>query len=100
VSAGEVLTYTNPRPAAEEGANARPSEAGERRENASPSNALEGGCATGTTADGFTRVKEHTAELVAAAEGDAWAGASTAEQMRTLPGAQVLHLEASHMSLR
>ena len=54
VSVGEVLAYMNPRPAAEEGANALPSEAGERRENASPSTALEGGCATGTAADGFT----------------------------------------------
>jgi len=53
VSAGEVLTYTNPRPAAEEGANARPSEVGERCENASPSTALEGGCVTGTAMDGF-----------------------------------------------
>jgi len=51
---GEVLTYTNPRPVAEEGANARPSEAGERHENASLRNALEGGCATRTAADGFT----------------------------------------------
>jgi len=85
---------------AEEGANARPSEVGERRENASPSNALEGGCATGTAADGFAQVKECATEPVTAAEGDARAGASTAEQMRTLPGAQVLHLEASHMSLR
>ena len=70
VSAGEVLTYTNPRPAVEEGANACPSEVGERRENASPRNALEGGCATGTAADGFAQVKECAAEPVAAAEGD------------------------------
>ena len=100
VFAGEVLAYINPRPAAEEGANALPSEAGERRGNASLSTALEGGCATGTAADGFARVKERAAEPVAAAEGDARAGASTAERMRTLPGARVLHLEASHMSLR
>jgi len=100
VSAGEVLTYTNPIPAAEKRANARPSKVGERRENASPSTALEGGCATGTAADGFARLKERAAEPVAAAEGDARAGASIAERMRTLPGAWVLHLEASHMSLR
>jgi len=85
VSAGEVLTYKNPRLAAEKGANARPSEAGERRENASPSTALEGGCATGTAADRFARLKERAAEPVAAAEGDARAGASTAERMCTLP---------------
>ena len=90
VSAGEVLTYKNPRPVAEKGANARPSEAGERRENASPSTALEGGCATGTTVDGFTRLKECAAEPVAAAEGDAQAGASTVERMRTLPGFLVM----------
>ena len=100
VSAGEVLTYTNPRLAAEEGANARPSEVGERCKNASPRNALEGGCATGTAVDGFAQVKERAAELVAAAEGDVRAGASTAERMCMLPGAWVLHLEASHMSLR
>ena len=100
VSVGEFLAYINPRPAVEEGANAIASKAGERHGNASPSNALEGGCATGTTADGFARVKERAAELVAAAEGDVWVGASTAERMRTLPGAWVLHLGASHMSLR
>jgi len=76
----------NPRPAAEEGANAHPSEVGERCKNASPRNVLEGGYATGTTMDGFAQVKEHAAEPVAAAEGDVRAGASTAEQMRTLPG--------------
>ena len=84
MSAGEVLTYMNPRPAAEEGANAHPSEVGERCENASPSTALEGGCATGTAADGFARLKECAAEPVAAAEGVAQAGASTVERMRTL----------------
>jgi len=74
----------NPRPVAEEGANMRPSEAGERHENASPSTALEGGCATRTATDGFAQVKECTAELVAAAEGVVRAGASTVEQMHTL----------------
>jgi len=99
VSAGEVLTYTNPRPAEEEGANAHLSEAGERRENASPSTALEGGCATGTAADGFARVKERAAEPVAAAEGVARAGASTAERMRTLrvpPGFFIWKLVICH----
>ena len=100
VSVGEVLTYKNPRPVVEKGANAHPSEAGETHKNASPSTALEGGCATGTAADGFTRLKERAAEPVAAAEGDAWVGASTVEQMHTLLGAWVLHLDASHMSLR
>jgi len=76
----------NPRPAVEEGTNARPSKVGERCENASPRNVLEGGCATGTTADGFTQVKECAVEPVAAAEGDMRAGASTAEQMRMLLG--------------
>jgi len=90
VSAGEVLTYTNPIPAAEKRANARLSEAGERRENVSPSTVLEGGCATGTAADGFAQLKERAAEPVAAAEGDARVGASTAERMRTLPGFLVM----------
>jgi len=72
----------------------------EKGTNASPSTALEGGCATRTAMDGFTQLKERAAELVAAAEGDAQAGASTAEQMHMLLGARVLHLEASHMSLR
>jgi len=111
VSAGEVLTYTNPRPAAEEGANAHPSEAGERRKNAhpsevgerrknaSPSTVLEGGCATGTAADGFVQVKKRAAELVAAAEGVAWVGASTAERMHTLrvpPGFFIWKLVICH----
>jgi len=99
VSAGEVLTYTNPRPVAEEGTNTRPSEAGERRENASPSTVLEGGCATGTTADRFAQVKEHTAEPVAAAEGVMQAGASTVEWMctlRVLPGFFIWKLVICH----
>ena len=87
VYTGELLTYTNPRPEAEEGAKARPGDAAERRENASPDAALEVGYATGITADGLARVKERAAEPVAAAEGNARAGASTAERMRTLPGA-------------
>ena len=77
----------NPRPVAEKGTNARPGEAVERRENTSPGAALEAECVTGTAVDGFMQVKECAAEPAAAAEGDAWAGASTAEQMRTLLGA-------------
>ena len=89
VSVGEVLAYMNPRPAAEEGANTLLSEAGERHKNASLSTALEGGCVTRTAVDGFARVKERAAEPVAAAEGDARAGASTVERMRMLPGCLV-----------
>jgi len=58
-----------------------------KHENASLGTALEARCATGTTADGFAQVNERAAELVAAAEGDAQAGESTAEQMHTLTGA-------------
>jgi len=53
VSAGEVLTYINPRPAAEEGTNMCPSEAGERCRNVSLSTVLEGGYVTGTATDRF-----------------------------------------------
>ena len=77
----------NPRLVAEKGENAHLGEAAERCENASPGTALEAECVTGTAADGFAQVKERAAELAAAAEGDAWAGASTAERMRTPPGA-------------
>jgi len=82
----------------EGGANALLGQAVGKRENASPGTALEVRCATGTATDGLVQVNERAAELVAAAEGDAWAGASTAERMRTLGAAQVLHLEAIHMS--
>jgi len=58
-----------------------------KRRNAGRGAALEAQCATGTAADGFARVKECAAEPAAAAEGDALAGASTAERMRMLPGA-------------
>jgi len=100
VSAGEVLTYTNPRLAAEEGTNTHLSEAGERRKNASPSTVLEGGCATGTAADGFAQVKERAAELVTAAEGVAQAGASIAERMRMLPGCLVMMPGPSSYSMK
>jgi len=81
---GELLAYTNPRPAAEEGAKANPGGAAEGRRNAGPGAALDAQCATGTAADGFARVNEHAAEPGAAAEGDALAGASIAERMRRL----------------
>jgi len=87
VFAGELLTYTDPRPEVEEGANARPGDAAERHKNASPGAALEAGYATGIAMDRFAQVKECAAELAAAVEGDMWAGASIAEQMRTLLGA-------------
>ena len=87
VYTGELLTYTNPRPEAEEGANARLGDAAERCKNTSPGAALEAGYAAGIAADGLTQVKERAAEPVAAAEGDVQAGASMAERMRTLPGA-------------
>jgi len=87
VSPGELLAYTDPRPAAEEGAKANPGGAAERRRNVGPSTALDAQCATGTATDGFARVKECAAEAAAAAEGDMQAGASTVERMRRLPGA-------------
>ena len=107
VYTGELLTYTNPRPEAEEGANARPGDAAERRENASPGTALEAGYAAGIAADGLARVKERAVEPVAAVEGDAQAGASTAERMHTLPDAAfsmknqlVQYLVSAHPSQR
>ena len=81
----------NPRLVVEKGANACPGEAAERHKNMSPGTALEAECVTGTAVDGFAQVKECAAEPAAAAEGDARAGASTAERMHMLPGAQVLH---------
>ena len=50
---GELLTYTNPRLEAEEGANARLGDAAERHENASPGAALEAGYAAGIATDGL-----------------------------------------------
>ena len=87
MSAGELHIFTNPRLGAEEGANTRPGDVAERCENASLDATLEAGYATGITADGFAQVKERAAEPAAVAEGDAQAGASTAEQMRMLLGA-------------
>ena len=87
VYTGELLTYTNPRPEAEEGTNVCPGDAAERCENASPGAALEVGYVAGIATDRLVQVKERTAEPVAVVEGDAWAGASMAERMRTLPGA-------------
>jgi len=87
VSPGELLAYVNPRLAAEEGAKANPGGAAERRRNAGLGAALDAQCVTGTTADGFTQVKECAAEAAAAVEGDTQAGASAVERMRRLPGA-------------
>jgi len=87
VSLGELLTYTDPRLVAEVGAKANPGRAAERRRNAGLGTVPDVQCVTGTAADGFVQVKEHTVEVAAAAEGDVQAGASTAEQMRRLPSA-------------
>jgi len=51
---GELLAYTNPRPAAEEGAKANLGRAAEGCRNAGPGAALDAQCVTGTAADGFT----------------------------------------------
>ena len=81
-----------------------PGGAAERRRNAGPGTALDAQCVTGTAADGFAQVKEHAAEVAAAAEGDMQAGASAVEQMCRLaqclavPGS--LLLIASHISQR
>ena len=81
---GELLTYINPRLAAEEGAKANPGGAAEGRRNTGLGTALDAQCATGTAADRFAQVNERTVELGAAAEGDALAGASIVEWMRRL----------------
>ena len=81
---GELLAYTNPRPAAEEGTKANLGGAAEGRRNAGPGAALDTQCATGTAADGFAQVNERAAEPGAVAEGDALVGASIAERMRRL----------------
>jgi len=91
---GVLLTCTDPIPGAKEGENADLGGAVERRRKAGLGAALEAECATGAAVDGFARMKKHAAEPVAAAEGDARGGASTAERMRMPPGAcrcQVLH---------
>jgi len=82
-----VPAYANPGKAAEGGTNALPGQAVGKCENTSLGTVLEVRCVTGTAADGFAQVNEHVAELVAAAEGDVWAGESTVEQMRMLMGA-------------
>jgi len=87
VSPGELLAYANPRPVTEECAKANPGGAAESCKNAGPGAVLEAQCATGTAADGFAQVKERAAEPATVAEGDALAGASTAERMHMLPGA-------------
>jgi len=87
VSPGELLAYTDPRSAVEEGAKVNPGGAAERYRNMGPSTVLDAQCVTGTAVDGFAQVKECTAEAATVAEGDMQAGASTAEQMCRLPGA-------------
>jgi len=66
----DVPVYLKPVPAAEGGANTLPSDAAEKGANARPGPPLEGRYASGTAPDGFTNVKECTAEPAAAAEGD------------------------------
>jgi len=103
VSLGELLAYTDPRPAAEVGAKANLGGAVERHGNAGPGTVPDAQCVTGTAADGFAQVKERAAEAAAAAEGDAQAGASTAEWMHRLAWCQCpgsLLLIASHISWR
>jgi len=63
---------------AEGGTNACPCKAAGKGRSASPGATLEGGYASGTTVDRFTRVKEPSAELAAAAEGVACVGESAA----------------------
>jgi len=83
----EVLACASPEPAEEGGANAGPEKAAKSRKRAGPGEALEGAYAAGITVDRFVQAEEHVVELGTAAEGDAQAGASTAEQMHMLLGA-------------
>ena len=71
----------------EEGAKANLGRAAERHRNVGLDAMLDVQCVTGTAVDGFAQVKERAAEAATAAEGDAQAGASTAERMRRLPDA-------------
>ena len=80
----EALVCASPEPAEEGGANADPEEVAQSRERAGPGAALEGGYAAGIAADRFARAEERAVEPGAAAEGDAQAGASTAERVRRL----------------
>jgi len=84
---GELLAYTNPRLAAEEGAKANLGRVAEGCRNMGPGAVLDAQCVTGTAADGFAQVNKCAAEPGAAVEGDALAGASIAERMCRLPGA-------------
>ena len=77
----------SPEPAEEGGANTGPEKAAKSRERAGPGEALEGAYVAGIAADRFTRAGECVVEPGAAAEWDARARASTAEQMHMLPGA-------------
>ena len=87
VSLGELLIYTNPRLAAEEGTNVHLGEVAERCENTSPGTVLKAECTTGTTMNGFMQVKKCAAEPATAAEGDMWVVETTTEQMHMLLGA-------------
>ena len=74
-----LLAYASTVKAREGGANTLPGKATGKGEKASRGAALEGGYAAGTAAAGFAQVEECAVEPAGAAEGDARAGASTAE---------------------
>ena len=84
---GEIPTCAILESVEEGGTDSGPVEAAESREGAPAGAALEGGCAAGATADGFAQVERRVVGLASAAEGDARSGASTAGQMRMMPGA-------------
>ena len=84
---GEIPTCASLELAEEGGADAGPGEVAESRKGAPMGTVLEGGYAAGATVDGFVQMERCIVGLAGAAEGDAWSGASTAEQMRMMPGA-------------
>src|SRR5260221_12889532 len=75
---GDVPACLNPSPVVERGVNVRPGKVAERCANVSVGAVLDDGYTSGTTTDGFPRVKKCAAEPTAAAEGVIRAGASTA----------------------
>ena len=87
ISQGLSRAFLNPRPVAERGANTRPGDSAEKRENGSPGTPLWERRPPGTPTDGLAPVKEPSAGLRAAAGGGVRAGPCTAMRMRTRPGA-------------
>ena len=75
-----IPAYANHGMVAESGANACPCKAAGKGKKASPGTMLEGRYTSGTAVDRFVQVKEPSAELAAAAEGVARAGASAVAQ--------------------